>query len=320
MPENEKNQGGCHTKKRKVAFFYPFQGNVWIVTAGQSVYCEVKQQSKHASKKWGALMKHSGIWLLFEQHLFVPKHVTSSQKMRLALLVSCALFLRSAGSAWQELNGRYLWISELRLEDLKTVIFYFWALQEDPTSHKVTLFSWTFLELLAYLVVLTSSELLSCVQGADTSIPTCSSEKSPIAWQSSCADTSPKWEVSTPCPKTKRTREDAVLKRETGHFSPLFKARCELLQSGQLVYCEVKQQSKHASKKWGALMKHSGRWLLCEQHLFVPKHVTSSQKMRLALLVSIPAPCFFDQQAVHDKNSKGDNCGFPNWDWKISKE
>ena len=26
---------------------------------------------------------------------------------------------------------------------------------------------------------------------------------------------------------------------------------------------------------------------------------------RLALLVSIPAPCFFDQQAVHDKNSKG---------------
>ena len=36
-------------------------------------------------------------------------------------------------------------------------------------------------------------------------------EKSPLAWQSFCADTSPKLEVSTPCPKTKRTREDAVL-------------------------------------------------------------------------------------------------------------
>ena len=35
-------------------------------------------------------------------------------------------------------------------------------------------------------------------------------------------------------------------------------------------------------------MKHSCRWLLFEQHLFVPKHVTLSQKMRLALLVSIP--------------------------------
>ena len=57
-------------------------------------------------------------------------------------------------------------------------------------------------------------------------------------------------------------------------------------------------------------MEHSGRWLLFEQHLFVPKHVTLSQKMRLALLVSIPASCFFDQQAVHDKNSKGDIRGF----------
>ena len=31
------------------------------------------------------------------------------------------------------------------------------------------------------LAVFTSSELLSCVQGADMSIPTCSSEKSPLA-------------------------------------------------------------------------------------------------------------------------------------------
>ena len=34
-------------------------------------------------------------------------------------------------------------------------------------------------------------------------------------------------------------------------------------------------------------LKHSCRWLLFEQLLLVPKHVTLSQKMRLALLVSI---------------------------------
>ena len=41
-----------------------------------------------------------------------------------------------------------------------------------------------------------------------------------------------------------------------------------------------------ASKKCGALMKH-------------PKNETLSQKMRLALPISIPASCFFYQQAVH---------------------
>ena len=178
-------------------------------------------------------MKHSGIWLLFQrQHLFVPKHVTLSQKIRLALWVSipASCFFDQQAAHDKNSTGDNCGFPNWDWKISKQSLFYFWALQEDPTSHKVTLFSWTFLELLAYLVVLTSSELLSCVQGADTSIPTCSSEKSPIAWQSSCADTSPKWEVSTPCPKTKRTREDAVLKRETGHFSPLFKARCELLQ------------------------------------------------------------------------------------------
>ena len=54
--------------------------------------------------------------------------------------------------------------------------------------------------------------------------------------------------------------------------------------------------------------------------LFFPKHVTLSEKMRLAWLVSIPASCFFDQQALHDKKLKGDICGFPNWDWKIWKQ
>ena len=45
-------------------------------------------------------------------------------------------------------------------------------------------------------------------------------------------------------------------------------------------------------------LKHPDRWLLFEQLLFVPKHVTLSEKMRLALLVSFPASCFFDQQGL----------------------
>ena len=102
-----------------------------------------------------------------------------------ASMHSSVLFVWSAGRAWQELEGRYSWISELRQEDLKTVTFYLWTLQEDRTPRKVTLSFSTFLELLAYLaywVVLTSSELLSCMKGADMSIWISSSEKSPLAW------------------------------------------------------------------------------------------------------------------------------------------
>ena len=160
------------------------------------------------------------------------------------------------------------------------------------------------------------------------SIPTCSSEKSALAWQSSCADTSPKLEVSTPCPKTKRTREDAILKGEGTCFNPHFpRQSVNCYGQDNRWCCEYRLPEKNldflsinASKKQRALMKDSGRWLLFEHLLFVPKHVTLSQKMRLAWLVSIPASCFFDQQALHDKNLKGDVCGFPNWDWKISKK
>jgi len=45
-------------------------------------------------------------------------------------------------------------------------------------------------------------------------------------------------------------------------------------------------------------LKHPDRWLLFEHLLFVPKHVTLSEKMRLALPVSFPASCFFDQQGL----------------------
>ena len=60
----------------------------------------------------------------------------------------------------------------------RRLTFHFWALQEDGTPHKVTL-SLAFFQVPPFLAVLRSSELLSCVQGPDMSIPTCSSEKSP---------------------------------------------------------------------------------------------------------------------------------------------
>ena len=88
---------------------------------------------------------------------------------------------------------------------------------------------------------------------------------------------------------------------------------CKVYAGERLIGKQV-ESCTLSSKKWGALMKHSGRRLLFEQHFLVRKHVTLSQKMHLVLLVSIPAPCFFDQEAVHDKNSKGDIRGFPNWE------
>ena len=133
-------------------------------------------------------------------------------------------------------------------------------------------------------------------------------------------------------PENEKNQGGCHTKRRRDMFQPSFsKAKCELLRPGQSVVLRISpsrkklgfsvwKQSINASKKQRALMKDSGRWLLFEHLLFVPKHVTLSQKMRLAWLVSIPASCFFDQQALHDKNLKGDVCGFPNWDWKISKK
>ena len=81
-------------------------------------------------------LKHPRGWLLFQEHLVVPKHMTLLQKMRFSVASqhSCVLFFRSAGNTWQDLKGRYSWISQLRLEDLKTVTVYFWTLQRpsDP--------------------------------------------------------------------------------------------------------------------------------------------------------------------------------------------
>ena len=158
MPKNEKNQGGCHTKKRKGAFFNPHfpRQCVNCYSQGNRVCCEVKRQSNHASKKWGALMEHCGRWLPFEQHIFVPKHVTLSQKMRLALLVSipaipAPCFFNEQAVHDKKSKGDIRGFPNWDWKISKRVTFYFWILQEDATSHKVTLFSWTFLWLLAYL-------------------------------------------------------------------------------------------------------------------------------------------------------------------------
>ena len=118
-------------------------------------------------------------------------------------------------------------------------------------------------------------------------------------------------------------------------------------------------------------LKHPDRWLLFEQLLFVPKHVTLPEKtlncqeratqnqwegvwhastwrdhafsswkqsscpIRAAFyLLQSMWPCrsrwvcvasqhssvLFDQKTVHDKNSNGDIGGFPNWNWKNSKQ
>ena len=62
-------------------------------------------------------------------------------------------------------------------------------------------------------------------------------------------------------------------------------------------------------------MNHSGRiWQMTpiRAALICSKACDKIVEDDLALLVSIPAPCFLDQQAAHDEISKGDIRGFPN--------
>ena len=96
-------------------------------------------QARSGELWWSTLADDSYSSSIF---LFQSKYIiTEEDPLSVASQHSSTLFLRSAGSAWQELKERYSWISELRLEDLKGVAFNFWRLQEDLTSHKVTLFS-----------------------------------------------------------------------------------------------------------------------------------------------------------------------------------
>ena len=69
-----------------------------------------------------------------------------------------------------------------------------------------------------------------------------------------------------------RTQEEAV------------RCICERLVGKQIESCALGALQARSEEH----LKHPDRWLLFEQLLFVPKHVTLPEKMRLAWLVSIP--------------------------------
>ena len=70
------------------------------------------------------------------------------------------VFFRSKDRAWQELKWRYWWIStEIGRSQNSHFLFLNIARRPLTTQGDVNLSSWTFLELLAFLAVQTSSEL-----------------------------------------------------------------------------------------------------------------------------------------------------------------
>ena len=149
-------------------------------------------------------------------------------------------------------------------------------------------------------------------------------------------------EVSTPYLKTKRTREDAIPKKEKLFFNPHFPRQsvncycqdsrgcCEYRlpeKSRRSLYFpdrnRVTMQARSGELWWSnsADDSYSSSLYLLQNMWHYPEdafsvfsqhsidiidmkwgtsigHVTLSQKMRLALPVSIPASCFFYQQAV----------------------
>ena len=207
-PKTKRTREVAILKKRKGAFLNPFQSIwIWIVTA-RAIGCvgtwrnRVTMQATSGSFV-EVLWQMTPIRAAFSCSKACD--IIAEDAFSVVSQHSSALFLWSAGSAWQELKGRYSWISELR--------GFFLCEHCKKTPHHP---KWP--------CVLNLSRA-SCMFGyVDIKWVTVmcagysSSEKSSLAWQSSCADTSPKWEVSTPCPKTKRTREVAILKREKGHF------------------------------------------------------------------------------------------------------
>ena len=97
MPEKEKNQGCCHTKKRKGAFFNPFQGNVWIVTAMAIGHVgniasqkQVEEPSMFCKETECLGSFDTALWQMtpIRAAFICSKHVTLSQEMRRASLVS----------------------------------------------------------------------------------------------------------------------------------------------------------------------------------------------------------------------------------------
>ena len=207
------------------------------LTGTQIESCTQLYPGSLARKKWGAL---EAPWQMTPIRApFVCSKacdIVGEDAFSVASLHSSILFLRPTGTADKNLNG-YICGFRTEIGRSKNSHFAFLNIARRPhtTQSDLHLSSLNLSRASCmYGRVGISIDLLSCVQGADMSIPTCSSEKSPLAWQSFCADTSPKLEVSTPCPKRKRSREDAILKRQGIMFQPSFsKAKCELLRPGQ---------------------------------------------------------------------------------------
>ena len=87
----------------------------------------------------------------------IPKNVTLSQKIRLGWPAWWAIFVEFRTEIGRTQNSHFLFLNIAR--------------RPHTTQSDLHLSSWTFLELLTCLAVLTSSELLSCVHA----IPSCSS-------------------------------------------------------------------------------------------------------------------------------------------------
>ena len=82
-----------------------------------------------ASKQWGALeapWQMTPIIILFVAFTCSEAcDIIAEDAFSVTSQHSSISFIRSAGTAWQALKWQYSWISQLRLEDLKTVTFYF---------------------------------------------------------------------------------------------------------------------------------------------------------------------------------------------------
>ena len=126
----------------------------------------VTMQARSGELWWSTLADDS----YSSTFVFVPKHVTLSEKTSLALLVSIP-------ASWISISWHcMIRTSRAILVDFRTEIgrshnshFLFLGMARKPhtTQSHVSLSSWTFLKFLACLAALTSSELLSCAHGAD---------------------------------------------------------------------------------------------------------------------------------------------------------
>ena len=114
-------------------------------------------------------------------------------------------------------------------------------------------------------------------------------------------------------PENEKNQGGCHTLKKRGIVLPSFsKAKCELLQPRPSGVLRGKETEEPCKQQVGSFDEALWRMTHIRAAIICSKPCDSIAEDDLALLVSIPAPCFFDQQAVHDKNSKGDIPGFPN--------